>query len=331
MTTPAFRSVGTPSAASGATVSPGKPTGLADGDVMVACLVQTAGVAELGQTTGWTLIGKSDVGTSHSVQVFAKGVASAAGEPATYDFTGGAGTVIGQIAAFQYADTVDLNDVTTLGLWNSGGTTGTGITSASVATEHANALVLVVWGVNDDTANSTGYTNAALTEINERIDQTSTSGNPDGALSMWEGIRAAAGTVGTGSGTVATSETNRASVTFALREYVAATPKSGSDTGTGTDAAPAPGVAHAQAQTGAGTDASALDRPVAGADTGTGADPATGPAAAAAQADAGSGTDAHELDQGTTDKEGADTATGTDDATVYAPPTAGPLTVWRSD
>lgn len=87
-------------------------------------------------------------------------------------------------------------------------TAGTTVTYPSVVTTVDDCMVLLMEAHSLPDSNSTaitsGYTNANLTSITERMDQNTNAGN-GGGFSLAEGIKATAGTVGTSSATTTSS------------------------------------------------------------------------------------------------------------------------------
>ncbi|MGI8592958.1 MAG: hypothetical protein ACR2ML_01060, partial [Solirubrobacteraceae bacterium] len=78
-------------AANGTALSVAKPTGLADGAVVVIHAVNAGATASPSTVpTGFTLVKSHGIGFSTGLSVYIKVISSASGEPATYDFVWGA-------------------------------------------------------------------------------------------------------------------------------------------------------------------------------------------------------------------------------------------------
>jgi hypothetical protein len=109
-------------------------------------------------------------------------------------------------------------------------------TLPAVTTTTADTMIVLAIGNDRDinsTANVDGYTNPALTNITERVDQTTSIGF-GGGIAVVTAELASAGSSGTTSCTNAASNT-AAFVTVALRPLVSQTGKSASDGGSGGD------------------------------------------------------------------------------------------------
>lgn len=124
--------------ASGTTVVVTKPSGLADGDVMIAHIAaNTTGNGTYSAPAGWTLI-DSRAQTSMTDAVYFKVVTNAAGEPANYTFTTATASKTGIIVAYRGVDTdYPINNFATDGQ-GSGGT----LTAPSITTTR-NACMIV--------------------------------------------------------------------------------------------------------------------------------------------------------------------------------------------
>jgi hypothetical protein len=124
--------------ATGTTVVITKPTGLADGDVMVAHIV--AGMTGSTHTppAGWTEMGGATTISSMVVTTWVKVVTNAAGEAANYTWTTNSGSKTGRISAYR-----GVSNTHPLNAWASASNaTGTTATAPSVTTTRPNCLVI---------------------------------------------------------------------------------------------------------------------------------------------------------------------------------------------
>jgi MSHA biogenesis protein MshQ len=133
-----------------------KPAGVVQNDVMIASISVGPSTATIG-APGWTLVRRMDNtnGTSNSLAVYSK--VAGASEPASYDWTLGAGHTgaAGSIMAFAGADPVIEAE--------NGQTTASGTSHATptVATAYANTMLVASYGIG---ATSTWLPPVGMTE-----------------------------------------------------------------------------------------------------------------------------------------------------------------------
>lgn len=202
---PQFVSAGTVAEGTGAIV-PALPVGIQINDIMLL-FVESANEA-VSTPSGWTAVspdspqgtGTGGGTTSTRITVFWRRVTLTESAPTVADPGDHA---IGQILAFRGCVTSgDPWDVTS-------GDTGASSTSVSIpgdTTTVANCLVVLVVANATDTATpqTSGYTNADLASLTERVDYNSIIGN-GGGFAVVTGTKAAAGAYGATAATLATA------------------------------------------------------------------------------------------------------------------------------
>jgi hypothetical protein len=235
----AFRSVSVGFAIAG-TVDVAKPSGLANGDVLIAFINVEAAVT-INTPSGWTGAGVAlSVGTQ-AARTFYKVISNAAGEPANYTFThtGNTDTRV-VVHAYSGVDNTTSQDATAVGQANA---SSTNVTAPSITTVTADAWVVWLGGYDSGT-----YTITEPPGTTQRYQ----AGSGQGArVTSSDYIMATPGATGTKTGTAPTARTNIA-VQFALRPAGAGgTTISGSGTSSGVSAASATGAVTTR-RTGAG-------------------------------------------------------------------------------
>lgn len=126
--------------ANGAPGAVTKPTGLADGDVLITTLGTSAAAGT--PPTGFTTIGSATTSASERVTVAYKVVTSAAGEPASYSWTGASGRSSLTITAFSGVDNTTPIDMTAA--------TATGTASVALSnTTVTNAALILAMAIGD--------------------------------------------------------------------------------------------------------------------------------------------------------------------------------------
>jgi rhamnogalacturonan endolyase len=212
-TTPTFVAAGTIASGTG-TIAPALPSGIATGDVLLL-FVETANQAVTisNQNGGtWTAVTNSPQGTGTAASTSATRLTAFWSR---YNGTQGAPTVsdsgdhqVGRIVAFR--GVVSSGDP-----WNvtAGGIEATADTSGSIpgaTTTVSNTLVVVAIATalpdSSSTTRFSAWTNANLTSVTERTDNSVTAGN-GGGLGIATGIKATAGAYGNTAVTLATSST----------------------------------------------------------------------------------------------------------------------------
>lgn len=184
----AFSSSGAAAAANNASITPGLPSGLAAGQLMVAICCIRSSTATINTPSGWTRADDRG-GTNTHVYVFWRAWQSGDAAP-TFTITGGASnvTVLGRIASFTGADTTTPN-MAGVGLAN-GATSSTQIPYFGVTS--VEAFQILAWSRSDDagtftwssppfdaTANdSTFFVSSTLGTDAAQGGQTSTTVNP---------------------------------------------------------------------------------------------------------------------------------------------------------
>jgi hypothetical protein len=207
----AFRIAST-AAATATSVAPAKPTGLADGDVLVAVSNVDANET-ITAPAAWTACFAQEQTGTQTVRAWYLVVPTAASEPATYTF-GGTGSVARRttIVCYSGVDNTTPMDVTALATNN---------TTASV-TIHANSITtvtnnaVVIWG---GTVDSSTFTITKPTAVTNRDQATTLYRITMGDLAM-----PTAGATGNQDGSVSTARANVACL-IALRPAGAVTAK----------------------------------------------------------------------------------------------------------
>jgi hypothetical protein len=100
----------------------------------------------------------------------------------------------------------------------------TTVSCPAITTTAANCLVMAAFSTGQDvasTAGATGWANAALTGVTERMDVWTASGT-GGGFSMMTGVKPAAGSVGNCTATLSLVANFKALITIAFKEQVAA-------------------------------------------------------------------------------------------------------------
>lgn len=198
-------------------ITPGLPTGWAEGDLFIL-QIESANQT-IATPSGWTQVANSPQSTGTAaaaggvrLAVFYRWATASESAPSIAD-SGDHTTAL--ISAYRGVDpTAPIN--ASAGGVDSSATTS--ISTPSVTTTVANCLVLHLLGLDKDAADSdtiTGtWTNANLASITERHDQTVTSG-AGGGVALVTAIKASAGSVGATTNT-ADSSTTHAYITLAL-------------------------------------------------------------------------------------------------------------------
>lgn len=126
--------------AGGTTVAVTKPTGLADGDVLIAHIAVAATGAHTAPA-GWVQIGALVTAAFITASVWYKVVTNAAGEGASYTFTTSTGSKTGKVAAYRG---VSVNNPINVFGSSLAGTSGPAV-APSVTTTRANCWVVATW------------------------------------------------------------------------------------------------------------------------------------------------------------------------------------------
>jgi hypothetical protein len=224
----AFRIAST-DAATATSVNPAKPTGLADGDVLVA--VSNVDANETITAPGdWTACFAQEQTGTQTVRAWYRVVPTASAEPSTYAF-GGPGSVARRTTILCYSgvDNTTPMDVTPLATNNT--TASVVIHAVTITTVTDNAVV--VWGGCVDSSTFTVTVPAAITQRDQAVALY--------RMSVGDLTKTPAGATGDQDGSVSTARAN-VGMLIALRPYVAPTgqtahPTSDSSLGSWTDQA----------------------------------------------------------------------------------------------
>ena len=222
-----YRDIGTVAAGTGA-ITPALPAGRLTDDLLLL-LVETANEAVTltgGDASNWLQLSSSPQGTGTAAGT------AAARLTVFYRWVTGteAAPGVGDSGNHQIARIIAYSGVDTSAPFNvQAGTTrtaaGTTVTFPSVVTTVADCMVLLMeaHSLPDSTSTAivSGHTNANLSGITERLDNNTNAGN-GGGISLAEGLKATAGTVGTSTATVTTSSVG-GMITLALKPAPLAT------------------------------------------------------------------------------------------------------------
>ena len=217
----AFRAAGTWTAGT-TSIAPPLPTGVAAGDLMLLA-INTSNQA-VSTVTNWTQVTSSPVGTGTAgvaggtrITLYYRLWQSGDAAP-TVTVTSGESTQA-RIFAYSGVDTTTPFDATPVATTLA--TANTALTLSAITTVTANALIFWAVARNIDANATTGVTafvNANLTSINERNDQTVTTGT-GGGLWVGDGFKATASTTGTTA--ITQSSSIAVALTVALRPKAA--------------------------------------------------------------------------------------------------------------
>lgn len=185
--------------ANGAPGAVTKPTGLADGDVLITTMGTSA--ASGTPPSGFTTIGSATTSASERVTVAYKVVTSAAGEPASYTWTGASGRSSVAITAYSGVDNTTPIDMA------AATATGTASVALSNTTVTANAMLYAA-AIGD-------WSTAGMT-VPTGMSEVFNLGNPGRRTAGADLIQASAGATGTQTFT-GSSGLSMAGIIFALR------------------------------------------------------------------------------------------------------------------
>jgi hypothetical protein len=191
---PAYREKG--ALAIGTTTSaPVLPVGHTTNDILVL-LVESDDSATVAEDQGYTNLGETICGTTSGLTIFIKRHDGSESNPAV---SGCVDHCQARIAAYSGvttgADYYQLGGATTQ--------TTAAVAYSAITTETADALVLLITGLDDnanDLTNMSAYTNANLSSITARWDETETTGN-GGGHALADGGNATADNIGASSAT----------------------------------------------------------------------------------------------------------------------------------
>jgi len=155
---------------SGTTISINKPTGVADGDLMVAVLyIQSASPPTITPPSGWVSRG-TDTGSTTRAQVFTK--IAGPSEPTTYDFTSSLTIVVGSVAIAAYRGAIIIGNEAFSAIFGN----GSEVVAPSVVTAGPNATLLTgfmttalgtgVAGMTNRVALNNGFRDVAVFDQN---------------------------------------------------------------------------------------------------------------------------------------------------------------------
>ena len=216
MALPTVYAVGTTSAVVAGTCAPGIPAGTTTNDLLVVFI--EAANEPLNAITGYTRIGSGAViqatGLVTDLSAFYK--VAGASESAPSITSTPQNHLIARIVGVRGAATTGtpINVVNT-GLDN---TTGTAFSIPGATTTVIDCLVFAALSTGTDVASTThssGYTNASLGSITERVDDWTTSGN-GGGIAVCTGTKATSGAYSATTGSIVTGNT-KAFMSFAVQ------------------------------------------------------------------------------------------------------------------
>lgn len=202
MAAPTYVAAGTFQAGT-AGATPGLPAGWQQDDIFLLCCETRNGVGAAAPA-GWTLIGTGPFANGSlasedtALDVFWRRATASESAPVIGD-TGN--HVAARVHAFRGCiATGDPWDVWADGVEE---VSDTSVSFPSVTTTVADTLVVII-GAFSDTASTSSPSNANLTSLTERADDTTTSGN-DGALVLLTGVKSTAGSTGSTTATLSLS------------------------------------------------------------------------------------------------------------------------------
>jgi hypothetical protein len=199
--------------ANGAPGAVTKPTGLADGDVLITAMGTSA--ASGTPPSGFTTIGSATTSASERITYAYKVVTSAAGEPANYSWSGASGRTSVAITAYSGVDTTTPVDMTAA---TATGTASVGVSNTTVT----DGAMLIAGAIGD-------WSSAGMT-VPGSMSQVFNLGNPGRRTAGADLIQATAGATGTLTFT-GESGLSMAGIIFALRPTAGAVLGEGSATG----------------------------------------------------------------------------------------------------
>lgn len=227
--------VGVGTVASGVgTITPGLPTGTAAGHVLV--LVAETGNEPLPAMSGWQNIGSgiAQQATGTNITALTLRWKAAAADEVAPTVPDSGDHQVARILGISGADT--LNPFSGTPAFGVDNTTGTAATIPGTTTTDADTLVIAALSTGQDVASTTmvsGWTNANLTSITERMDNWVTAGN-GGGFGVITGVKATAGAIGNTTATLTTANT-KAVACLAIKAAITITGKTASDTATLTE------------------------------------------------------------------------------------------------
>jgi hypothetical protein len=176
------------------------PTGVKQGDIMVAAITAVGGTGETLTSTGWTSINRTNSGTALAQEVFWKYAGASEAGPYTFNLSA-SNKASGVILAYTNVASASPIDVSSGGITTSGTTT---ITAPSVTTTVANDMLLGFFGhVGDYTDTAVSFSSIEATAAstgNGASSRTRTSGS--------DALLGAAGATGSKTETTATAGAN---------------------------------------------------------------------------------------------------------------------------
>lgn len=210
------RGTGTTATTNTTSLSINKPTGVIQGDVMIAVIFQyrSGGTASITPPTGWTSIVGGQIGNATRIGHTYYKVATGS-EPASYTFTmasGGTNASAGAIAAFYNVNTSSVLNATGTFTLNTANTNSVG--ASAITTTAANTAVLMMGMAGGTNSNRTwsGWTTTSPGALTELADASRNYASAGIAFAN----KTSTGTTGAGSATLSGSVARGAGVLVAL-------------------------------------------------------------------------------------------------------------------
>jgi fibronectin-binding autotransporter adhesin len=211
---PAVVAVGAVSNVTTAACTPGIPTGTAAGDLLLV-FIESAN-EPINATAGWSNVGVGVVqqATGLVTSITVRWKIAGAGEVSPSLTSTPQNHMIARIVGVRGANQTSPINITATGVDN---TTGTAFSIPGATTTVADCLVVAALATGTDVASTTmttGWTNASLATLTERVDNWAASGN-GGGIAVATGSKATAGAYSATTGTLTTGNT-KAFMSFAV-------------------------------------------------------------------------------------------------------------------
>jgi hypothetical protein len=216
----AFRAAGAVNQGTTGAVSIALPAGIAVNDILILVASTIAGETITITTTGgwtWNAVTGSPIDVTGGEKLYVWWARSVTGSETAPSITPGSDHSQGRIAA--YSGCLETGSPINVQATGSETTSDTSFSFATgISTTVANCLVLCACSTGNDVSSTAQFgtmANTSLTALAERMDNATTNGG-GGGFALAEGLRAAAGTCGTFTSTLATASA-KAYIAFALR------------------------------------------------------------------------------------------------------------------
>lgn len=156
-----YQSQASATPSSGTVITVSKPTGTAEGDMLIAMMSATAGGASITPPAGWTAVGEGGTASSTRTAVWYR--VAGASEPASYNFTVGATMAAGAGLILRYAPQLPTTPPAVVDASAMGTLQSPAVAPSVSATENADTLIALF---SSGTAGSTptGMTERAAIE-----------------------------------------------------------------------------------------------------------------------------------------------------------------------